>query len=409
MNGYTYIFIIFFQFIYIKIFYLQKIMTCCNYCQVETVISACACGKVSYCGVNCQKSDWKSHKPACPPYKIKKVSGKGRGIIATRKINVGEIIIDEYPLMVIDSPGSEVVVDVFKDEFAKINDDVKKIILSLFDPLNDELKLEMKSSIKEIEKSLEKQKEGETDEFKLNELTDQLESLNADLDAFSKDEKDESETALRIFSGNSVQVCEVSSLYSSTEGGLYHNISLLNHSCNPNSVWSWVQDDFRRKIVRAVKPIKKGEEVLANYVDTEEFNFGSRDHRRSVLVDKFGFICKCSECTLDGEEWELNEQNRKDIVSNINLIKELMKKYEGQSTVSALKAGEETVRITKEIGLVYEIPRLLLNCYQVATAARYQNIIGMINPTIYSEQARYYSENFGDSFMYFYNFVTRPG
>ena len=75
------------------------------------------------------------------------------------------------------------------------------------------------------------------------------------------------------------QVCEVASLYSPTEGALYNQISLLNHSCNPNSVWSWTKDDFRRKTVRVMKPIQKGEEIVVNYVDLEEFNYGSRDAR----------------------------------------------------------------------------------------------------------------------------------
>ena len=31
--------------------------------------------------------------------------------------------------------------------------------------------------------------------------------------------------------------------------------------------------------VRAIKPIKKGEEILVNYVDLEEFNYGNRESR----------------------------------------------------------------------------------------------------------------------------------
>ena len=31
--------------------------------------------------------------------------------------------------------------------------------------------------------------------------------------------------------------------------------------------------------VRAIKPIKKGEEILVNYVDMEEFNYGNRESR----------------------------------------------------------------------------------------------------------------------------------
>jgi len=335
--------------------------------------------------------------------------GRGRGIVATRKINVGEVIMEETPLMVIDSPNSEVAVDVFKTEFAKIDDKVKQTILTLFDPINDELKLELQSSISDIEREIKKQKEADPENETVNQLTEKLQSLGADLvkDTEADSEGDITEAALRIFSGNSLQVCEVSSIYSSTEGALFHQISLLNHSCHPNSVWSWVKDDYRRKVVRAVKTIKKGEEVLANYVDTEEFNFGSRDYRRAMLVDKFGFICKCSVCCLDGEEFELNEQQRKEVVENIKLVKDLMNKFDEKSTLSALKTGHETVRLVREMGLVYEVPRLLLNCYQIATAARFQNIIGMVNPRVYSDQALSYCEKFGDSFMHFYNFVTK--
>ena len=31
--------------------------------------------------------------------------------------------------------------------------------------------------------------------------------------------------------------------------------------------------------VRAIKPIKKGEEILVNYVDLEDFNYGNRESR----------------------------------------------------------------------------------------------------------------------------------
>eukprot|EP00092_Neocalanus_flemingeri_P008411 GFUD01009067.1.p1 GENE.GFUD01009067.1~~GFUD01009067.1.p1 ORF type:complete len:387 (-),score=107.42 GFUD01009067.1:317-1477(-) len=381
----------------------------CNVCKAETSVTSCSCGKVSYCGVDCQKSDWKSHKPDCPPFKVAKLPGRGRGLLATRKINVGEVVIEEVPLLTIDSPNSEVAVDVFKGEFAKIDDKSKQTILTLFDPINDELKLELQSSISDIEQEIEKQRQADPENETVKELTKKLESLGADIakDSEAESEGDITEAALRIFSGNSLQVCEVASIYSSTEGGLYHQISLLNHSCNPNSVWSWVKDDYKRKVVRAVKTIKKGEEVLANYVDTEEFNFGLREFRRAVLVDKFGFICRCSECALDGDELYLNEQQRKEVVENIKLVKELMNKFEEKSTVSALKTGQETVQLVREMGLVYEVPRLLLNCYQIASAARFQNIIGMVNPRMYSDQALSYCERFGDSFMHFYNFVTK--
>ena len=45
---------------------------------------------------------------------------------------------------------------------------------------------------------------------------------------------------------------------------------------------------------------------------------------------------------------------------------------------------------------------------QVATAARYQNILGSANPTVFSSKALTMCGQFGDSFTHFYNFVCRP-
>ena len=45
--------------------------------------------------------------------------------------------------------------------------------------------------------------------------------------------------------------------------GLYPKIARINHSCAPNSIWTWVARDRsrRRKEVRACRPIRRGEEV----------------------------------------------------------------------------------------------------------------------------------------------------
>ena len=80
--------------------FLQK-MKHCNFCKAETLKNACSCGKVSYCGVDCQKSDWKSHKPDCPPFKVIKIPRKGQGLVATRKLNVGEVIIAKTTTMLL--------------------------------------------------------------------------------------------------------------------------------------------------------------------------------------------------------------------------------------------------------------------------------------------------------------------
>jgi len=382
----------------------------CNTCECPLPASGsiCPCGKVSYCSTECQKQNWKIHKPACPPYKVIKIEGKGKGLVATRKVAAGDVLLQEMPLMVIDSTDSEVSSDYFKMEFEILGEATQKKVLELFDPVKDYLKLELLENINEVEAGIRKGREEDPDNQELGELVQRMGELGAGIIREADEEEEDYIRAQRIFAANSMQVCEVGAIYSSTEGALYHHISLINHSCNPNAVWSWTKGNFRKKVVRAIKPIKKGEEILVNYIDLEDFNYGNKESRRLALVDKFGFFCKCSECSLEGDEFDLNEQHRLEVVQNLETVKTLMAKHNERSTVQALNTGSSTVVLVKELGLMLELPRILLNMYQVATAARYQNIIGSVNPAVFGDRALALCSLFGDSFLHFYNFVCRP-
>ena len=54
-----------------------------------------------YCDQKCQKSHWKIHKVQCKTFKIVKIDGKGFGIVATRDIKQGEIIIKEKAALIL--------------------------------------------------------------------------------------------------------------------------------------------------------------------------------------------------------------------------------------------------------------------------------------------------------------------
>ena len=73
----------------------------CTYCKSPAILS-CPCAKVSYCGKECQGSDWKRYKPDCPPFIVKEVPGKGRGLIATRTLPFGFKLLTEQPVLAID-------------------------------------------------------------------------------------------------------------------------------------------------------------------------------------------------------------------------------------------------------------------------------------------------------------------
>ena len=74
---------------------------CCEECGARGDLAQCAgCCQVFYCSQRCQKSHWRTHKSACKPYKVGPVAGKGLGLLATRTIKLGEIIMREKPTLV---------------------------------------------------------------------------------------------------------------------------------------------------------------------------------------------------------------------------------------------------------------------------------------------------------------------
>ncbi|GAM19370.1 hypothetical protein SAMD00019534_025450 [Acytostelium subglobosum LB1] len=70
---------------------------------------------------------------------------------------------------------------------------------------------------------------------------------------------------------------------------MYPFISLLNHSCQPNAVQLFCGSICE---VRALRPIKQGEEILICYCTQEQ----SHEERREVLKDYFFFDCACPKC-----------------------------------------------------------------------------------------------------------------
>ncbi|KAH8285494.1 hypothetical protein KR054_010014 [Drosophila jambulina] len=74
-------------------------MNPCHVCQEPTKNKCSNCHQVSYCSVQHQKQDWKTHKPGCHPFKIAHNEQLGRHLVATRTIKPYEIILKEAPLM----------------------------------------------------------------------------------------------------------------------------------------------------------------------------------------------------------------------------------------------------------------------------------------------------------------------
>ena len=74
--------------------------------------------------------------------------------------------------------------------------------------------------------------------------------------------------------------------------GLYPLASKLNHSCCPNLVTLFTDDQV--KLV-ATMDIEIGQELTISYIDT----LSSLDTRRQILHEKYRFCCMCEYCDLN--------------------------------------------------------------------------------------------------------------
>ncbi|KAK1407725.1 hypothetical protein QVD17_39349 [Tagetes erecta] len=82
--------------------------------------------------------------------------------------------------------------------------------------------------------------------------------------------------------------------------GLYPVISIINHSCYPNSVLVF---EGRMATIRAIQQIPKGSEVLISYIETA----GSTMTRQKALKEQYFFTCSCPRCIKLGQDDDIKE------------------------------------------------------------------------------------------------------
>ncbi|KAJ7647065.1 hypothetical protein FB45DRAFT_187777 [Roridomyces roridus] len=71
--------------------------------------------------------------------------------------------------------------------------------------------------------------------------------------------------------------------------------SRINHSCAPNAIARFDTQSFTL-VVRALRPITKGEELVLSYIDLD--HFVTRAERQTRIRDLCHFDCLCAQCTL---------------------------------------------------------------------------------------------------------------
>ena len=63
----------------------------------------CVCGRVWYCSKTCQTLDWRNHRRDCDKVLLATLKDKGRALLASKRIQFGEEILRENPLLLINN------------------------------------------------------------------------------------------------------------------------------------------------------------------------------------------------------------------------------------------------------------------------------------------------------------------
>ncbi|GMH00279.1 hypothetical protein Nepgr_002118 [Nepenthes gracilis] len=236
----------------------SSVVSRCEVCFASRNIKKCAaCHVVWYCGSTCQKSDWKLHRVECRAIsKLEKERQKSLTpsirlmvkLCLRRKLEVEKVI----PTAVTDNYE---LVEALVSHMADIDEKQLVLYAQMANLVNIILKWH-DTNLKEIAEN------------------------------FSK------------LACNAHTICDSELRPLGT--GLYPVISIINHSCLPNSVLLF---EGQTAVVRAVLHIPKGTEVSISYIETA----GSTMTRQKALKEQYFFSCACPRCIKLGKSDDIQD------------------------------------------------------------------------------------------------------
>ncbi|KAJ7075835.1 hypothetical protein B0H15DRAFT_791339 [Mycena belliarum] len=196
------------------------------------------------------------HAPQSPslyPFVVADLPGRGKGLVATRDIAQGELVLREPPLFLVPPSISE--------EPAPL---IWRLLQMVSAPADREAFLNLSYvHFPEV------------------------------LDPAAYPE----EVALAIFQTNAVKAGD--------GVGIFPRMARINHGCSSafNVVYTWREREHAL-FVHALKNIRKGQELLTTYTDTKR----SRQERRSFLWQQYGFECACAVCSLHAAALQASDE-----------------------------------------------------------------------------------------------------
>jgi len=195
-------------------------------------------------------------KPTEPNFAIRKISGKGTGMFASKKLYPGSVILAEKPLIIMPD-------EIFNDPELTAN-------------------------------FLDK--------------------------AINKMSSEDRQSFLELHDCRGIDMSYVGTFYTNTmtygdsedNAALMPKMSMANHSCRPNAEFVTRMDLGVQHLV-AMHVISPGEEVCINYMAASGEGTDDQRTRQRYLRYFYGFQCMCGDCLLQGDELKENEEAREEI------------------------------------------------------------------------------------------------
>jgi len=143
---------------------------------------------------------------------------------------------------------------------------------------------------------------------------------------------------------------------------LFPSIARINHSCAPNVVWGQRTGHPLVKEVRASRRILEGEEICSNYLDDPETTYCSRSSRQESL-QKWGFRCSCSTCSLTGAALHEDDTLRSKCGEEHRRVMEMVRMEDLPGALSAAQA-KLNLLIRLGDGLVADLPAAHMEVFE---------------------------------------------
>jgi len=228
-----------------------------------------------------------------PSFEVKEIPGKGRGLVATRTIEVGELLLDEVPIVTGLSP---------------VGSRLSALLCSIFGLLlwTFLLILRYKSGTLDTDLALLR---GiclfflyQFVSFRVSGMIVEGFTVFGRVRSLPQPER-EAFYNLRCNLGFYVPVLSEALIFRSNAvsndmGGCVCPVTaMINHACLPTALFAWDEERGHHE-VRALREIKAGEEIATSYVDLWQPTVA----RQHFLRNAMRFTCACETCLESTEE-----------------------------------------------------------------------------------------------------------